>query len=90
MELNLRPLSRTIIDAGLHDIYTYLSQKYGTERAREDMEPLIWYINPGRASAPFLRECLMETATEKIAEALHKGGSYDAVIERVKKQFKQV
>lgn len=76
-------VNRTSIDTGLWHIQHYLMERYGVDQAAQDIAPLSWYIDTGRASVAFIRAVL----TGKhfmIARRLHEGGSYDEVIRRVK------
>lgn len=77
-------ISRVGIECGLWHIQRHLIQKYGTQQAEFDMEPLKWYVSTGRASAEFLRT-LFTAKPFMVARKLHQGGSYDQVLERVKK-----
>lgn len=71
------------IECGLWSIERTLLWKYGTQQAKQDMAPLSWYISTGRASVDFIRR-LLYAKPFMVARKLHKGGSYDEVIERVK------
>lgn len=77
-------VNATTIDTGLWAIQRCLMNKYGIDTARRDMEPLKWYIETGRASTPFIAS-LLDARPWMIARMLHKGGSYDAVLKRIKK-----
>ena len=73
----------TTIQDALWEIERYLMQRYGVDAARRDMYPLSWYVNTGRASVAYLRK-LLSCKPYMIARKLHKGGSYDEVLDRVK------
>jgi len=75
-------MSRTQIDTMLWSIQHEDMQRNGCDQAERDMQPLVWYINTGRASTEFLR-LLMNTSPCMVARDLHKGGSYEEVINRV-------
>ena len=80
-------VNRVSIETGLWHIQRYLMERYGVDQAVQDITPLSWYIGTGRASVDFIRAVL----TGKhfmIARKLHKGGTYDEVIQRVKKYLK--
>lgn len=71
------------IDSILWDITVYLMRKYGCDTAYREISPLSWYINTGRASTAFIRQ-LSEAKPYVIGRMLHKGGSDDEIIKRVK------
>ena len=71
------------IDEYLWKVKRYLLAKYGTFQADREAEPLEWYIYTGRASAAFLR-LLRAKKPYCVARLLHKGGSTDEVIKRLK------
>ena len=75
-------MSSTQIDTMLWHIQREAMQRHGCDQAERDMQPLLWYINTGRASTEFLR-LLMNTRPVLVARDLHKGGSYEEVINRV-------
>ena len=77
-------VNATTIDTGLWTIQRCLMNKYGVDTARRDMEPLKWYIETGRASVTFIAS-LLDAKPFMIARILHKGGSYDDVLKRIKK-----
>ena len=77
-------VNATTIDNGLWAIQLCLMNKYGVDTARCDMEPLKWYIGTGRAPTPFIAS-LLDAKPWMIARMLHKGGSYDDVLKRIKK-----
>lgn len=80
-------VNRVSIETGLWHIQRYLMERYGVDQAVQDITPLSWYIGTGRASVDFIRAVL----TGKhfmIARKLHEGGTYDEVIQRVKKYLK--
>ena len=72
------------IEQYLWFVHANLIDKYGTLVASNDLAPLEWYIQTGRASTDFVRT-LMKAKPFMVARKLHKGGSYDEVINRVKK-----
>ena len=71
------------IEAFLWSIEYYLMQKYGSTTAEREMYPLKWYINTGRAPTIFLTN-LTKAKPFVIARLLHKGGTDEEVIRRVK------
>ena len=75
-------MSSTQIDTMLWHIQREDMERHGCDQAERDMQPLVWYINTGRASTEFLR-LLMNTSPCMVARDLHKGGSYEEVINRV-------
>lgn len=77
-------ISRTLIESGLWHIEKYL-RRYGVDQAAQDMAPLIWYIETGRASVDFIRGVILESKPYMIGRKLHEGGSYDEVILRLTK-----
>lgn len=86
--MNLRPcfthVSSTLVDSFILSVDEYLVRKYGYRTAENDIAPLLWYIRTGRASVNFLG-CLTSREAYLIAKRLHEGGSYDEVIDRIKK-----
>ena len=86
--MTIRPantyLSATLIETGLWHIERYLLQKYGSAQAARDMEPLKWYIATGRASTEFIW-AILTAKPFMIGRLLHKGGSVDEAIQRLKK-----
>ena len=68
----------------LNNLYCYLIRKYGTDSANRDIQDIQWYINTGRASTEFMRK-LYNVKIFVIARILHKGGSTEEVINRIKK-----
>lgn len=77
-------VNATTIDNGLWAIQLCLMNKYGVDTARRDMEPLKWYIGTGRAPIQFISD-LLDAKPFMVARILHKGGSYDDVLKRIKK-----
>ena len=77
-------VNATTIDNGLWAIQLCLMNKYGVDTARRDMEPLKWYIGTGRAPTQFISD-LLDAKPFMVARILHMGGSYDAVLKRIKK-----
>ena len=80
-------MSRTEIDTMMWHIQRDDMQRHGCDAAERDMQPLWWYINTGRASTEFLHK-LMHTSPCMVARDLHKGGSYEEVINRVCRRIK--
>ena len=80
-------MSRTEIDTMMWRIQREDMQRHGCDAAERDMQPLWWYINTGRASTEFLHK-LMYTSPCMVARDLHKGGSYEEVINRVCRRIK--
>lgn len=76
-------ISCTSIDNMLFSIEKCLMRSYGCDAASRDISPLLWYINTGRASLPFLR-ALLASKPYMVARRLHKGGSDMEVINRIK------
>ena len=77
-------ISYEVVDRVVWEIQRHLMWQYGTDQAVVDISPLTWYINTGRASTDFLR-ALVQAKPFMIARRLHKGGSHDEVIARIKK-----
>lgn len=76
------PISATAIETTLWHIQREDMQRHGMTQSERDMQPLVWYINTGRASLDFLHK-LMTTSPCMVARDLHKGGSDEEVINRV-------
>ena len=76
-------IGRESIECGLWAIQRHLINKYGCTIAENDMAPIQWYVNTGRASGYFLSR-LLACKPYMIARKLHAGGSYDEVLARVK------
>lgn len=77
-------MSYTQIDNFLWEVQKWLMNHYSISQAQDDIAPLRWYIGTDRAPLDFIRAML----TKKpylIAKNLHKGGSYDESIARLKK-----
>jgi len=85
MTFRLKPIAinKTSIDTGLWAIQRYGMQHYGTDAAAQDIAPLTWYINTGRATLEFSRK-LLNAKPFMVARKLHEGGSYDEAIRRIK------
>jgi len=85
MKFKLKPISTnaTSIETGLWAIQRYLMQRYGVDEAAQDVAPLKWYINTGRAPLEFTR-MLLNAKPFMVARKLHEGGSYDEAIQRIK------
>lgn len=80
-------MNATSIETMLWHIQREDMQRHGCDIAERDMQPLFWYINTGRATTQFLH-CLMSARPVLVARDLHKGGSYEEVINRVCKRIK--
>lgn len=76
-------VNRNSIDNCIWNIKKVLMEKYGTMAADREIAPLIWYIETGRASTPFL-EKLIAKKPYIVARRLHAGGSDMEIIARVK------
>lgn len=77
-------VNKNSIDNCIWNIKKILMEKYGCTAADREIAPLIWYINTGRASTPFLK-MLISAKPFMIARKLHAGGSDVEIIERIKK-----
>lgn len=75
-------LSATGIIDYVYDVKTSLERQYGSRAAEVEVDPLVFYINTGRASCEFLRR-LLETKPFLVARRLHKGGSIVEAMQRV-------
>lgn len=76
-------INTTTIETGLWSIERYMMKKYGVDAASRDIAPLKWYVGTERASLAFLR-LLLAAKPFMIGRILHKGGSYEDAIQRVK------
>lgn len=76
-------VNRNTIDGCIWNIKKVLMEKYGTMAADREIAPLVWYIETGRASTPFL-EKLIAKKPYIVARRLHAGGSDMEIIARVK------
>ena len=76
-------VNKNSIDNCVWNIKKVLMEKYGTMAADREIAPLIWYIDTGRASTPFL-EKLLSAKAFIVARRLHAGGSDMEIIARVK------
>ena len=76
-------VNRNTIDECIWKIQKCLMEKYGTMAADREIAPLVWYIETGRASTPFL-EKLLSAKAFMVARRLHAGGSDMEIIARVK------
>ena len=72
------------IEEGLWTIRVYLMNRYGVDKAEQNMAPLTWYIGTGRASCDFIR-AVLTAKPFMIGRKLNEGGTYDEAINRVKK-----
>lgn len=76
-------VSRTLIDSMEQRVLHYMMPRYGVDASIREFDPLKWYIDTGRASGAFL-SAVCNTRPYIIGRMLHKGGSYDEVINRIK------
>ena len=76
-------VNKNSIDNCIWKIQRVLMTKYGCTAADREIAPLIWYINTGRASVPFL-EKLRGAKPFMVARKLHMGGSDSEIIQRIK------
>ena len=76
-------VNRNTVDDCIWKIQKCLMEKYGCTAADREIAPLVWYINTGRASTPFL-EKLINAKAYMIARRLHATGSDMEIIARVK------
>jgi len=76
-------VNKNSIDNCVWNIKKVLMEKYGTMAADREIAPLIWYIDTGRASTPFL-EKLINAKAYMVARRLHAGGSDIEIIARIK------
>lgn len=76
-------VNKNSIDDYIWKIQKILMEKYGTMAADREIAPLVWYIDTGRASTPFL-EKLLSAKAFMVARRLHAGGSDNEIIARVK------
>ena len=77
------PISRTSIDFTTNRILGELYRLCGVDAAHREIFPLVWYVETGRASLPFLH-ALIEAKPFMIARRLHAGGSDEEAIARIK------
>ena len=77
-------MSKEKTENALWSIRKYLMHKHGCDMAEYDIQALEWYIDTGRASVDFLK-AFHSAKPFMIGRLLHKGGSYDEIISRVKK-----
>ena len=80
-------ISNTLIDSFLWSVQRYIVHKHGVDASYRAMDPLVWYINTGRASMSFLKN-LVQAKPFMIGRILMKGGSTDDVIKAVKAYIK--
>ena len=76
-------VNKNSIDNCLWKIQRILMEKYGCTAADREIAPLVWYIETGRASTPFL-EKLIAKKPYIVARRLHATGSDMEIIARVK------
>ena len=85
--MNIKPkpiaINAVSIETGLWAIQRYLMERHGVYQAAQDVAPLSWYINTGRAPIEFIR-MVLNAKPYMVARKLHEGGSYDEAIQRVK------
>lgn len=82
----LKRISKDSIDDSIWDIKYSLMSRYGTATSEEDMIALLWYI--GRANTNFLKN-LINADPVKIADLLHKGGSIEECVKRIKRYVRE-
>lgn len=80
-------MSSTKTESMMWEIKSYLMRKYGCEPAEREMYALEWYIYTGRASTLFLQK-LYNAKPYMIGRILHKGGSDEEIINRIKNYIK--
>ena len=76
----------TIIENFVFDVKHSIGKKYGTDTMEREIYPLTWYIYTGRASTLFLKKLLVQKPYV-IGNILHKGGSVEEVLKRIKKKI---
>lgn len=76
-------INRVSIETGLWAIQRYIMQRHGVDQSSQDIAPLAWYIETGRANVEFIR-AVLTAKPFMIGRKLHEGGTYDEVIQRVK------
>lgn len=76
-------MSKEAIECGMDNIKRYMMFKWGCDAADREFYPLEWYVGTGRASTQFL-EKLFDAKAFMIGRILHKGGSVDETIQRIK------
>ena len=76
-------VSGTVIGSYLWQVKRYMMGKYGCGTADREIDPLVWYISTGRAPTQFIG-LLIQKKPYMIGRILHKGGSTDEAIARVK------
>ena len=74
---------KTSVDIYIWKVQKYMMTHYGCDNAIREIDPLIWYIQTGRASGQTIR-ALLEKKPYMIGRLLHKGGSHDECIARIK------
>lgn len=70
------------IDEYVNRLLVCLYKTSTCDRAWAEIDPLLWWINTGRASTEFLRK-LLDTKPYLVARRLRKGGSHEEVINRI-------
>ena len=78
--IDISPLA---VRNGIWNIQRYLMLRYGSDIAECDVAPLKWWCYTGRASCDFLR-AMLTAKPFMIARRLHKGGSWDEMVARVR------
>ena len=78
----MKEVCSTTIDACIWDIESKLASVYGCMEAERMIQPLVWYINTGRASTDFLRLLINAKPQTKAAiyRRLAKLESFDGTI----------
>ena len=71
------------VETGLWHIQRYIMQHWGVDQSYQDIAPLAWYINTGRAAPDFIR-AVLTAKPFMVGRKLHEGGTYDEVIQRIK------
>ena len=71
------------LDNIIWKIRQYLRNKYGIDRGDNLMYPLVYYINTGRASTPFIK-ALIDSKPFVIGRVLANGGSDVEIIRKIK------
>lgn len=76
-------VSRTLIDLTERRVLAYMMPRYGVDASIREYDPLRWYIDTGRASGEFIL-AVCNTRPYIIGRMLHKGGSYQEAVERIR------
>ena len=83
MRMRANYINGTVIGNYLWRVKRYMMNNFGCDVADREIDPLVWYISTGRASTEFLK-ALLTKKPFMIGRLLHKGGSTDEAIERIK------